>query len=647
MRREWLICLLLAAITLTVYWPVRNHDFVDYDDPQFITQNPVIREGLTRSSVHYALTTSVLANWHPVTTLSHILDCQFFGLRPGAHHLISAVFHAANAVLLFLLLQRLTGAFWRSAIVAAVFALHPLRVESVAWIAERKDVLSALFFLLTLLTYARYVRENHRAPSQQDQSTRFPPRLMFRASRYYVLSLFLFALGLMSKPMLVTLPFVLLLLDVWPLNRFDLKTKDPELKSLLPLVWEKIPFFILSAIFCCVTLVTQQEATEINAGIPIEHRIANGFISYLRYLGKFFWPAKLTVLYPHPISSYEPIQVVLAALALIAVSLGCIWQLRSRPYLAIGWFWFLGTLVPVIGLVQVGGQAMADRYTYIPLIGPVISLVWLLSDLSAQLGLGDAVRAAAAMTITVFVLLCLEFLTRQQLGVWQNTVTLFAHALEVIPDNPRAEVSLGVGLEKRGEIAKAVAHYQRALALQPSYHVAHYNLGQILRKNGSWAEAAEHYYVVLESKPDDVAVHANLANVLQNLGREEEAIAHFEETLRLAPNLVEALNNLAWLLASSAHAESRNGPRAVELAQRACELTGFNETLLVGTLAAAYAEAGRFPEAVATAEKASALASDLGQKDLLKKNQYLLELYRSQKPYHETPNEGTSGKSRE
>jgi tetratricopeptide (TPR) repeat protein len=471
---------------------------------------------------------------------------------------------------------------------------------------------------------------------------------------WYILALMLFALGLMSKPMLVTLPFVLLLLDYWPLKRFQIPhfkfqrflgyprhPTPPARASQSPKVsWfvlEKLPFFAFSAISCWITLALQRGAAEQNAAILIEDRLANAIISYSRYLGKLFWPTKLTILYPHPISSYDPSsvwldwQIGVAALALFIVSLGCLWQVRSRPYLAVGWFWFLGTLVPVIGLVQVGEQAMADRYTYIPLIGPVIGLVWFVSELP----LLDPVRRRLFSILATVIVIGCTMLTRRQLNYWRNTVTLFAHALEITPNNASAEVSLGVGLEKQGKPTEAMTHYRRALALNPSYAIAHYNVGQLLRKNGAWAEAAEHYSIVVDLKPYDVPARVNFANALESLGRDEEAIVQFEKTLSLDPNLVEALNNLAWLLASDADARLRNGARAVELAQHACELTHFREVIMVGTLAAAYAEAGRFPEAVATAEKACALASKLGEPELLARNQQLLEGYRSGRPYHE------------
>ncbi len=747
MRRELIICGLLAGITLAMYWPVRNHDFIYFDDPQYVTENTHVTNGLSWQSVRWALSTPVAANWHPVTTLSHVLDCQLFGVNPGAQHLVSVAFHAANAVLLFLVLTRMTGSLWRSVMVAALFALHPLRVESVAWISERKDVLSGFFFMLTLLAYAKYVESKVSSPKSivgntELRTSNVQPRTSnvepahsdgsefevgcstfgVRCSKsqasgpwiWYFTALLAFALGLMSKPMLVTLPFVLLLLDYWPLGRVTrLESKVQSLKSkveegtkeskvespkskvggssqgsgvkssmldvrrsrFVSLVREKAPFFALSTAFCAITFLVQRNSGAVTplGAISVDDRVANALVSYWRYLAKMFWPANLAVIYPYRSvlhsDQWADRQVPAIGLLLLLISALCCWQLVRRPWLVVGWFWYLGTLVPVIGLVQVGEQAMADRYTYIPLIGLFIAATWEVSEAANEFdsrrrkeartqGAAPSIRSEPARedgqpragedagaprlglpglaVLSVLVLTVCVVLTRRQLHYWHDTITLFEHAVQVTADNASAEFSLGVGLEKQGQAAKAMVHYRAAVAINPRDNQCHYNMGQLLRKQGHWPQAAEQYLAVLRLSPNDLPSHLNLAQVLTRLGQSKEAAGHFEAALRLDPDSTEALNNLAWLLATSANVDIRDGGRAVELAERACALTRFQQTAMLGTLAAAYAEAGRFGDAVATAQQACSLASGAGDEALLKKNQQLLELYRAGKPYHET-----------
>ena len=374
------ICLFLVLNTLVVYWPVTGHQFVNYDDTDYVTENSYVQAGLSAKGLAWVWHSDVARNWHPVTMLSHMLDCQLYGLRPGGHHLTSLLLHIANALLLFLLLRNMTGALWRSGVVAALFALHPLHVESVAWVAERKDVLSTFFFLLTLWAYACYsagraVKSEGRKAKPEARSRSFQSPIANRRLRYYWLALAFFALGLMSKPMLVTVPFVLLLLDYWPLRRFALNTKTSKLKTLLPCLREKVPFLLLSAASCVVTFQVQQRGgsvLDVN-NLPVAARVANALMSYVRYLGKMLWPEHLAALYLRKVP-WPSWQVGLAAMALLAASVTVIRLARRRPYLAVGWFWYVGTLVPVIGLVQVGMQTMADRYTYIPLIGIFIAV---------------------------------------------------------------------------------------------------------------------------------------------------------------------------------------------------------------------------------------------------------------------------------
>jgi tetratricopeptide (TPR) repeat protein len=667
MRRDLLIGFALAALVLCLYWPVRTHDFIFYDDPQFITENSQIQSGLTWATLAYAFTRPVAGNWHPLTTMSHALDCQLFGINAGAHHEVNALIHAANALLLFLLLQQLTRAkplrprtrghppgavvgfdrTWLSALVATIFAFHPLRVESVAWVAERKDLLSGFFSLLSLCAYAFYVQgRGGYAEGKGKEGRAQTQRLRRRYRGYYVASLLCFAVGLMSKPMVVTLPFVMLLLDFWPLQRFTLSNIKTQIPRIGSLIIEKAPFLLLSILDCWITLAVQKSegATEVIRQITWLERLDNAVTSYVRYLGKLFWPSDLAIVYPHPAKRYylsdqwPAWEIAVAALLLIALTIFCLMQLRQRPYLAVGWFWFLGMLVPVIGLVQVGEQAMADRYSYLPLIGPVISLVWLASE-----GIGCRVSSGGqqippllyGVVALLAVSVPLACLTRHQLNYWQDTITLFDHAISITADSPSAQFALGVGLERQGEIGKAMVRYRVATAIDRNYGKAYYNMGQVLRKAGKWQEAADAYLAAARSMPGDLATQLNLASVLPHLNRGKEAVAHFDEALRIDPASIEGLNNLAWLLSTSPDPRVRDGVRAVELAEQACSLTGSKIPVLLGTLAAAYAEAGRFSEAITAAQRAGAEATQLGDLAGAAKNQELLERYRANRPYRE------------
>ncbi len=632
-RRELLVCALLAALTLGVYWPVGHYDFIQYDDPKFITENPQIQKGLSWPGLVYAFTQPAVGNWHPVTVLSHMLDCQLFGTQPGPQHLVNVALHTLNAALLFLFLRSFTGAFWRSALVAGFFALHPLRVESVAWISERKDVLSGCFFLLSLWAWvkARRLRAADQGSASQSAAG------LFR-SRAFWLSLVFFALGLMSKPMIVTLPLVLLLLEFWSSGRLD-----PG-----PLLLRLAPFMALSAADCVITLLVQKSvgAMEVVRYLTFEDQLGNAVVSYVRYLGKLFWPSQLSIIYPHPANGY-PLndawpwwQVAAAALLLLAISALCLRWARARPYLPVGWFWYLVMMLPVIGLVQVGEQAMADRYTYLPAIGILIALVWggyeLALALSGAQTTGAARLVPIAGALSIALLVALSVCSRVQVGYWQNTVSLFDHALAVTPDNPSAHFALGTGLEQVGRPLPAMTHYRVALAIDGRCWKAHYNLGQMHSKAGKYETAAVNYTAAERINPNESAIRLNLANTLHRLGRAREAIAEFEEALRLAPDSTEGLNNLAWLLATTPDAGLRDGARAVNLAERACALSEYHQPVMIGTLAAAYAEAGRFPDAIAAAEKACAVASAAGESATVSKNQELLELYRAGRPYRES-----------
>ena len=540
---------LLALITLAVYLPVTEARFVTFDDTYYLTNNPRVQAGLTWEGVRWAFTQCHAANWHPMTWLSHMLDCQLYGLEPAGHHLTSLLYHTADTLLLFGLLRLLTGAFWRSAFVAALFALHPLHVESVAWISERKDVLSTFFFLLTLWAYARYT-EARGSRSQVAGSTQPAPRTTLPVSRYYLLALLLFALGLMSKPMLVTLPFVLLLLDYWPLGRMQpaaggRQKADGASASLILL--EKAPFFALSAASSVVTFRAQRAGGAVSSALTFGERLANAVVSYARYLRKMFWPDDLSVLYPHP--GHWPLWQVLACAALLAGVCVLVAVLgRRRPYLITGWLWFLGTMVPVIGLVQVGIQSMADRYTYVPLIGLFIMVVWGMSDLAAgrsappwlgrafAVGAGVALAACAALTV-------------RQVRFWKDSETLFRRAVQVTRGNYLAHNNLGFYYSGQGRMKEALEQYRLSLQINPTYEDALNNLGYALAGERKYAEAIPLYEAALRLRPNLAEVHNNLGNALSETGRIDEAIQQYLIALSENPEHADAHNNLGIALA--------------------------------------------------------------------------------------------------
>ena len=599
-------------VTVAVYWPATGHDFVNYDDPDYVTANPHVQGGLNWEGVKWAFLNPVSSNWHPLTVLSHMLDCQMFGLNPWGHHLTSVLFHALNAMLVFVLLQQMTGARWRSLFVATLFAVHPLRVESVAWVAERKDVLSAFFGLLALMSYARYAQKEGRSNqlsviSHQPDGSRITDHrslITDYCSPFYLLSLFFFACGLMSKPMLVTWPFVMLLLDYWPLKRSaERRVRSAESGESRWAVWrrlllEKLPFFALAAGASVVTFVEQGSAMTAAKNLSFGMRGGNALISYCRYMGKLFWPTDLAVFYPHP--GYWPLgKVLMAGVLILGISGLSLWWRRRAPFLLMGWLWYCGTLVPVIGLVQVGGHALADRYSYLPSLGLLILGVWGAYELTRRWQpavIGLSVGGAASIVLGMA-------WTRCQLGQWKDSEALFRHALEVTEDNSLAHKALGDALDKKGLTDEAISHYREAIRLKLDYADAHNNLG----------------------------------NDLNRIGKTGEAISQLQEAIRLKPDLPEALNNLAWILATDPDVRFRNGAEAVRLASRACECTAWKQIQLVGTLAAAYAEAGQFDEAVVTAQKACNLAGSLGQTNLLERNQQLLRLYQHRQPCREPP----------
>jgi protein O-mannosyl-transferase len=633
----WIHAALFVA-TFAVYAQVRHFDFLNFDDPDYVTGNSHVRHGITSDGLRWAFTSGEAANWFPVTRLTHMLDVQLFGLRSGWHHLTNVLIHALAAMILFAFLQRATRARWPSAFVAFLFALHPLHVESVAWVAERKDVLSALFWFLALWAYVRYAER---------------PEL-----RRYALVLAVFCLGLMSKPMTVTLPLVLLLLDVWPLRR-------PRTARLL---WEKIPFFALSAAVAIATFLVQRGtgAVESLSVHPIAMRVENALVSYVVYIVKMFWPTRLAAFYPYP-QDVPAWEAVLAGLAIVAITVLVLRSLRDRPYLAAGWLWFLGTLVPVIGLVQVGSQARADRYMYIPMVGLSIMLAWGAADVVRRWpGAKRPVSALAAAAC-----LSLTAVTWFQLQHWKNSESLFQHAIEVTkgnavahhnlgnillrvparlpeavaqleealrlePNSPKVHTDLGVALSKMpGRLPDAIAEYRAALRLEPDSAIVHNNLGNALADiRGGLPLAVSEYETALRLKPDYAEAHNNLGTALSKIGRLPEALAEFEAAVRIDPDYADPHNNIGTALSRMpgrsgdaiseyraalrikpdyADAHLNLGVALAELPGRLPEaITEYQAALRIQPdfvkarvdLGSAFLDAGRLPEAVAQYEAA-------------------------------------------
>jgi protein O-mannosyl-transferase len=520
------VCLFLALAVAAVFGQTVDHDFVNYDDQVYVYENPEVAQGLSAQGIGWAMNVGYAANWHPLTWLSHMADCQLYGLKPGGHHVTSVVLHAATAILLFWVLWQMTGQLWPSAFVAAVFAVHPLRVESVAWVAERKDVLSGFFFMLTLWVYLGYVRHSFSWPR-------------------YLTVLVVFALGLMAKPMLVTLPFVLLLLDYWPLGRvtFPLPKSD-RFSKLLKLVVEKAPLFALSAGSCVLTSVAQTGALARLEALPLSTRVANAVVSYVAYLGQFFHPIDLSVFYPYPSGGLPDWKVAAALLVLTGISAGAVVCWRRFPCLLVGWLWYLGMLVPVIGVVQVGAQAMADRYTYLPQIGLCIALAW------GVVGLTSAWpnRAWVLGITAALIILALMGMAWQQTTYWRDPPTLWARALQCNAANWVAHNDLGGYLSKHGHVDKAIEHFQATLEIQPDNVDAHVSLGAALASLGHLDEAIGHYQDALATDKNCAEAHFNLGVAWARQNRLDDAITQYEEALKSDPNLADAHANLGVAL---------------------------------------------------------------------------------------------------
>ncbi len=719
----------MGLITLVLYLPTLGHGFVEYDDQQYVTDNPLVQAGLTGRGLVWAFGFHA-GNWHPLAWLSHMLDCEIYGAQAGGHHLTNVLLHVATTILLFLVLNRMTNALWRSAAVAALFAWHPLHVESVAWVAERKDVLCAFFWMLTLLTYTRYAEKNSTAR--------------------YLAALTAFALCLMAKPMAVTLPFALLLLDFWPLNR--MRNSESGIRNLKKLLVEKIPFFALSAAGCLLTLQAQRIAIVSTAGLTISERLMHTLVAYNHYFWAMFFPVNLAVYYPY-VHELARGLVVFASLVFATVTVTAVLNWKSRPWILFGWLWFLGTLVPVIGLVQVGDQAWADRYTYLPLIGLFVPLVWF----TAEFITGRRVL----QSLSVIVSAALLATTAMQLGYWKNTRTLFEHTARVTQQNALATTILGSLLAKEGKLDESIRYYQKALSYAPNFPEAHFFLGNALDEQGQldaavaeyekslwfrptqeqthifigmalgkkkkYDEAIGHYAAALKLNPDSAVAHNNLARIYHTQGQFNMAIEHYDaalgidpklaiahnnlgilllqkgdlvegqkqlrEALRLKPGNAEtefnlalvlnqqeqwseaaelfkktlrehssdpkahyefavalghlkrtrealgeyaaalliqpddpdALSGLAWVLSTGASAEFRNGTEAVKMAERANTLTDRTDPMKLKTLAAAYAEAGRFEEAVNTLRLAKKSAAVANRQELVNECEQMLE----------------------
>jgi len=532
-RIKIVIAIVLALVTVLVYLPVLHNGFINYDDPDYITNNPHVRAGLTWSGLAWAFQIGYAAYWQPLTWISHMLDCQLFGLNPAGHHFVNVLFHAANAVLLFLLLNRLTGASWRSAFVAAFFAWHPLRVESVAWAAERKDVLSGFFWMLTLLAYAGYARRVTGGECRVTGTASIASPVTRHRSLFYFLALFFFACALMSKPMVVTLPFVLLLLDYWPLKRFDNST-------IQRLLLEKVPFFALSLAGSIVMSVAQRGNLSLwtLAQLPLGFRLENALVSYLRYISKIFCPTDLALIYPYP--HHWPATLVIAALALLGACTGLfLWRIKENPCLAVGWFWFLGALVPAIGIVQTGMQSMADRFTYLPGIGLLIAVVWGADALFKQPGQKKYLAIAGAVALTG----CLA-VTSIQINYWQSDLKIFAHTVNVTTDNYAADVCLGTALENTGNKVDAGKLYAESVRVEPDFPLGQFNLGMILLEQGRADEASNHLAAAAQLAPRDPVMQFDFGAFLLQHGRPDEAVKYFKAALAAKPDFPEARRSL-------------------------------------------------------------------------------------------------------
>lgn len=661
---KYLVCLFLVVITLLSYWKLPTHDFLDFDDNGYITQNIHVHEGITWKNIKWAFGVEDFAYWHPLTWLSHMLAFQLFGLNPAMHHLINLFLHVANTLLLFFLLYRMTRSLWSSFFVAAMFALHPLNVESVAWISERKNVLSTFFWMLSMLAYVYYAER--------------PDFLR------YLLIFLVFALGLMAKPMLVTLPFVFFMLDYWPLGRLKLDQSgiDRHKEShkfinmgfqhslVFRLILEKIPFILISvvAIFLSSLSLKSQGVVISTASVSMKLRIANALVSYVSYIKKMIWPYDLAVYYPYP-KDLPLWQVAGSGLLLLCISFLILRAARAKPYLAFGWLWYIGTLVPVSGLMQAGlWPATADRFAYVPLIGLFIIIAWGAPDFMDQW----RPRKIVLVTLAATFISILTVTTWLQLKYWQNGVSLFTHCLNVTPNNILAYKELGNAWESKGDFVKAIDYYAKAIQINPNYAEAHNNLGHILTLEKNYKDAIYHFNEALRINSNFATAHNNLATALLYQGNEKDAIYHYNEALKSNPNyagayynlakiysnngniqkainlykkaldcnpeMIQALYSLSWISATHENEKYRNGAKAIKLAEKLTKITQYRQPMALDALAAAYAETGKFDAAVLAAEKGLELAKQQGPKELALRLKKRLLLYKKGQPYRQNMN---------
>ncbi len=606
-----LLCLLLTVVVLVSYNPVTRNGFLNYDDNGYITKNPHVRAGLTWETVKWSFTTYQQANWHPLTWLSHALDCELFGLHPAGHHYVSVLLHAANVVLLFLLLQSATGFRWRSLMVAALFALHPINVESVAWAAERKNVLSMLFFLLAMYAYGWYARG--REPGNPALGKSGLGKSSF--GRYAVVAFF-FALSLLSKPQAITFPFLLLLWDYWPLRRVGAPAVAEGAAEGANasrwwsgwLVLEKTPLLLLSAASAVMTMKAQKAggAVQTFSQFSLRLRLETAAISYASYLGKTFWPSKLVAMYPHQDKLYPGWQVGAAVVLLLAVT-ALVLRARDKRYLAVGWFWFLGSLVPMIGLVQVGLQSMADRYAYIPFIGLFLMITWLAADWGADWAKDHQISARWLVIPAVSCLLVLGTLTYRQVGYWHDVDSFWRRTVALTQDNYTAEVNLGDFLFSQNRADEAATHLRAALAIHPEGMTANLNLGAYEDGRGNLPAAIERYQMVADHAHDvgiRATAYGNLGFVYRRMGESMKAKQSFEAALQLAPDRANAMIGLGLI------AEKNGGfPEAVRWYARA--LTVQPDDVVSLLLVHALQQAGHADEAKAVFERVAHFSSDL------------------------------------
>ena len=608
-KRPLLALVLLALVTLAVHGQVLGHDFLHYDDPIYVTDNPTVQEGLGWEGIRWAFTTTHRSNWFPLTWLSHMLDCQLFGLEPAGHHLTNLLLHVLNTLLLFALLHRMTGAQRRSALVAGLFAIHPLHVESVAWVAERKDVLSTFFAFLATWFYVGYAQQ---------------PAGQWTRRRDYGLTFLFFAMGLMAKSMLVTLPFVFLLLDYWPLRRFPpasaprrrrkMKRAEPRVPP-QSLVWEKLPLFALTLVSSMIAFTAQRSGGSVALleELSLWRRLDNAVVSYVAYVWKTLVPKGLCAFYPFP-DTPQPLWQFAAALVLLAgVSYLAVWKWRERRYLAVGWLWYLGTLVPVIGLVQVGEQALADRYTYLPLIGLFMALSWGAHDLLTRWKADAKIFSALGLLL----LAALAVPAVRQGAHWKNEKALFQHAVAVTQGNFTAHNNLGNVFSEEGEYPEAIRHFEAALEIRPDYPKAHHNLANAYLEQGQLDAALRHFELALELAPESFQVHYNVARLLVRLGRLEQAAEHYARALELNPGLVPAYRSLGILLVQLGR------PEQAERYLREAIHRQPDDALAHHSLGDAYRKLGRTDAAIASYSQA--LRGSPNDPRLQRKLQKLLE----------------------